>query len=61
MKEDLMNPDVDGTPHVDPTWVNLEEQDGEYILVNTAIGKVKHKSVLLNPNFALAIYDQNNP
>jgi hypothetical protein len=39
MKEDLMNPDVDGTPHVDPTWVNLEEQDGEYILVNTAIVK----------------------
>jgi PPOX class probable F420-dependent enzyme len=51
----------DGTPHLSPTWVDLEEQNGGYILVNTAIGRVKHKNVSRNPNVALAIYDQNNP
>jgi PPOX class probable F420-dependent enzyme len=51
----------DGTPHLSPTWVDLEDQNGGYILVNTAIGRVKHKNVSRNPNVALAIYDQNNP
>jgi PPOX class probable F420-dependent enzyme len=51
----------DGTPHLSPTWVDLEEQDGGHILINTAIGRVKHKNVSRNPNVALAIYDQNNP
>jgi general stress protein 26 len=51
----------DGTPHLSPTWVDLEEQNGGHILVNTAIGRVKHKNVSRNPNVALAIYDQNNP
>jgi uncharacterized pyridoxamine 5'-phosphate oxidase family protein len=51
----------DGTPHLSPTWVDLEEQNGGHILVNTAIGLVKHKNVSRNPNVALAIYDQNNP
>ena len=51
----------DGTPHLSPTWVDLEEQDGGHILVNTAIGRVKQKNVSRNSNVALAIYDQNNP
>jgi PPOX class probable F420-dependent enzyme len=50
----------DGTPHITPTWVDLEEDDG-HILVNTAIGRVKQKNVSQNPNIALAIVDQNNP
>ena len=34
----------DGTPHITPTWVDLEEeQDDGHILVNTAIGRVKQK------------------
>ena len=49
------------TPHLSPTWVDLEEQNGRHILVNTAIGRVKQKKVSRNPNVALAIYDQNNP
>jgi hypothetical protein len=34
----------DGTPHLTPTWVDVEEEqnDGD-ILVNTAIGRVKQK------------------
>lgn len=50
-----------GHPHLSPTWVDLEEQNGGHILVNTAIGRVKQKNVSRNPNVALAIYDQNNP
>jgi hypothetical protein len=45
----------DGTPHITPTWVDLEGDDG-HILVNTAIGRVKNVSQ--NPNIALAIVDQ---
>ncbi len=54
----------DGTPHITPTWVDLEEeeeQDDRHILINTAIGRVKQKNVSRNPNIALAIIDQNNP
>jgi PPOX class probable F420-dependent enzyme len=50
----------DGTPHITPTWVDLEEQNGGHILVNTAIGRLKQKNVSQNPNVALAIIDQNN-
>jgi PPOX class probable F420-dependent enzyme len=50
----------DGTPHITPTWVDLEEQNGGHILVNTAIGRLKQKNVSQNPNIALAIIDQNN-
>ena len=50
-----------GTPHITPTWVDLEEQNGGHILINTAIGRVKQKNVSRNPNIALAIIDQNNP
>jgi hypothetical protein len=34
-----------GRPHITPTWVDLEEDDG-HILVNTAIGRVKQKTYL---------------
>ncbi len=48
----------DGTPQVTPTWVDT---DGKFVLVNTALGRVKQKNVKRNPNVALAIYDQANP
>ena len=51
----------DGTPQLSPTWVDLEEQNGGHILVNTAKGRLKHKNVSRNHNVALAIYDQTNP
>jgi PPOX class probable F420-dependent enzyme len=51
----------DGTPHITPTWVDIEEQNGGRILVNTAVGRIKQKNVLRNPTIALAIFDQNNP
>src|SRR5947199_10096012 len=51
-----LNPD--GTPQVTPTWFDT---DGKFVLVNTAIGRDKHRNVKKNPNVALAITDQNNP
>jgi PPOX class probable F420-dependent enzyme len=51
-----VNPD--GTPQVTPTWVDT---DGNYVLINTAVGRVKHRNVGKNPHVALAITDQANP
>ncbi len=51
-----VNPD--GSPQVTPTWVDT---DGRYVLINTAVGRVKHRNVKKNPHVALAITEQNNP
>jgi PPOX class probable F420-dependent enzyme len=51
-----VNPD--GTPQVTPTWVDT---DGNFVLINTALGRVKERNVKKNPHVALAITDQNNP
>jgi PPOX class probable F420-dependent enzyme len=47
----------DGSPHVAPTWVDI---DGT-ILVNTAVGRVKQKNISRDDRVALAISDHNNP
>src|SRR5437763_16388421 len=51
-----VNPD--GTPQVTPTWVDT---DGHFVLLKTAVGRVKHGNVKKNPHVALAITDQTNP
>src|SRR5947199_7691628 len=51
-----VNPD--GSPQVTPTWVDT---DGHYVLINTAVGRVKHRNVKNNPQAALAITEQANP
>jgi PPOX class probable F420-dependent enzyme len=48
-------------PQITPTWVDIEEQDGGHILVNTAMGTIKQRNVSRNPNVALAVFDQSNP
>lgn len=48
----------DGSPQVTPMWVDIENG---YILVNTAIGRIKQKNISRDPRVALAIADQNNP
>src|SRR3972149_11335263 len=48
----------DGSPHVTPTWTDIENG---YILINTAIGRIKQKNISRDPRVALAISDQNNP
>ena len=48
----------DGSPHVTPTWVDIEDS---YILINTAIGRVKQKNVARDPRVSLSVADSNNP
>ncbi len=48
----------DGTPQVNPVWV--DEKDG-YLLVNSAVGRVKDKNVRHNPQVALSVTDPENP
>jgi PPOX class probable F420-dependent enzyme len=47
----------DGSPHVSPVWVDVS--DG-YILVNTAIGRVKERNVRRDPRVALSVGDKDN-
>ncbi len=44
----------DGSPQVTPVWVDT---DGEYILVNTAEGRLKTRNVQRNPRVALSVVD----
>jgi PPOX class probable F420-dependent enzyme len=48
----------DGSPQVTPTWIDI---DGDYIIVNTAIGRLKDKNVSRDPRVAVSVADQTNP
>lgn len=48
----------DGSPQVTPTWVDT---DGDFVLVNTAIDRVKQKNVKRDRRVAVAVLDQANP
>jgi PPOX class probable F420-dependent enzyme len=48
----------DGSPHVTPMWV---DHDGDFILMNTAIGRVKQKNITRDPRVSITILDSNNP
>ena len=48
----------DGSPQVTPTWFSA---DGEYILINTAKGRVKDKNMRARPQVALVIQDPKTP
>ncbi len=49
---------ADGTPQVSPVWV--DEKDG-FILINSAVGRVKDKNIVRNPNVAISVTDPDNP
>jgi PPOX class probable F420-dependent enzyme len=48
----------DGSPHVTPMWVDHE---GDYILMNTAEGRIKLQNIARDPRVGVAITNQNNP
>ena len=48
----------DGSPQLSPVWANIE---GDYILVNTAEGRIKHKNILRDPRVAVSVVSKNNP
>ncbi len=49
---------ADGSPQVSPVWV--DEKDG-FVLINSALGRVKDKNVRRNPSVAVSITDPDNP
>src|SRR5258705_7870881 len=48
----------DGTPHVSPVWVDLE--DGRPV-INTAIGRVKEKHLRRDPRLTISVQDAGDP
>lgn len=48
----------DGSPQVTPVWVDF---DGQYILVNTAEGRTKHRNLTRDPRVAVSVIDSQNP
>ena len=49
----------DGSPHVTPVWVDVED-DGSYVLINTAEGRVKSRNVADDPRVAVSVVDKAN-
>jgi len=47
-----------GSPRVTPVWVDT---DGEHVLINTAIGRLKQKNAKRDPRVAVALTDSANP
>ncbi len=48
----------DGSPQLSPVWATYED---EYIFINTAEGRIKHRNVLRDPRVAISVVDNNNP
>ena len=48
----------DGSPHVARVWVDYE---GDVVLVNTAVGRVKQKKMARDDRMALSIANHDNP
>ncbi|GAB4499134.1 MAG: PPOX class F420-dependent oxidoreductase [Anaerolineales bacterium] len=48
----------DGAPQVTPVWFNTQD---EYILVNSALGRVKDRNMRARPKVALTIMHPKNP
>jgi PPOX class probable F420-dependent enzyme len=48
----------DGSPQVSPVWI--DEKDG-FLLINSAVGRVKDRNVAANPRVAISITDPENP
>ena len=48
----------DGSPQVTPVWFN---SDDIYLLINTAVGRVKDRNMKARPQVAICIADPNDP
>jgi PPOX class probable F420-dependent enzyme len=48
----------DGSPQLTPVWIDHE---GDLVLVNTAVGRVKQKNSARDSRVAVSITNQNNP
>ncbi|MDF0680911.1 MAG: PPOX class F420-dependent oxidoreductase [Candidatus Nitrosocosmicus sp.] len=48
----------DGGPQITPVWIDY---DGQFILINTAEGRVKQRNFQRDPRIAVSIIDPTNP
>lgn len=48
----------DGSPQVSPVWAEL---DGDRIVVNSAVGRLKDRNIRADPRVALSATDPDNP
>ncbi len=48
----------DGSPTVTPVWVDV---DGDHVIVNTAVGRLKERNARRDKRVALATVDPNDP
>ncbi|MBT7952039.1 MAG: PPOX class F420-dependent oxidoreductase [Gammaproteobacteria bacterium] len=48
----------DGSIQVNPVWCSF---DGEHILINSALGRVKDKNLRANPTITILAMDPENP
>jgi PPOX class probable F420-dependent enzyme len=50
--------DEDGAPYVTPVWVDL---DGDELVINTALGRVKARHLATDPRVAVSLTDPDEP
>ena len=50
--------DAKGCPQVTPVWVDI---DGDHVVLNTALGRVKQKNTQRDPRVAVAVLNMSNP
>lgn len=48
----------DGSPHVTPMWADVE---GDYVVFNTAVGRVKEENLRRDPRVSLSCVDADDP
>ena len=48
----------DGSPQVTPVWIHME---GDLIIVNTEVGRVKQLNVERDPRVSISLVDKNDP
>ncbi len=48
----------DGSPHISPVWVDT---DGEHVVINTQVARVKTRNMRRDPRVAVGVYDPENP
>jgi len=47
----------DGSPHVTPVWIDHE---ADFVLINTAVGRVKQKHTTKGKQVSVSVADQDN-
>ena len=55
----LVTLNEDGTPHVAPLWIDVDDQG--HVLVNSAVGRKKDRNIRRDPRVGVSILEQDDP